>query len=224
MIPMGEAYYKIKRLAESGQVIVFSSNYRLYGDLSNRVMKTLQHWTPHIEIYSIDEAFLDLTNHSGSIESLMEYKGRRMNGIANSLDGIAKIIKEGCYWETVVFLNETVVKKTSKYEIKTWDVASGNGISPHNTEQDATDYWCDNPFPSGGELFSPLSPCSFGEKHPVSCRYGDKHNPNERKNHVSTTVNLRGNPQIICRVRCEIREADGGVPPGIRQEYGGLPS
>ena len=70
-IPMGEPYYKIKRLAESGQVIVFSSNYRLYGDMSNRVMKTLQQWTPHIEIYSIDEAFLDLTNYSGSIELLM---------------------------------------------------------------------------------------------------------------------------------------------------------
>ena len=70
-IPMGEAHFKIKRLAENGQVIVFSSNYRLYGDMSNRVMKTLQQWTPHIEIYSIDEAFLDLTNHSGSVESLM---------------------------------------------------------------------------------------------------------------------------------------------------------
>jgi len=71
-IPMGEPYFKIKRLAESGQVIVFSSNYRLYGDMSNRVMKTLQQWAPHVEIYSIDEAFLDLTNHGGtSVELLM---------------------------------------------------------------------------------------------------------------------------------------------------------
>jgi DNA polymerase V len=60
-IPMGEAYYKIKHLAERNRVIVFSSNYRLYGDMSNRVMKTLQRWTPNIEIYSIDEAFLDFT-------------------------------------------------------------------------------------------------------------------------------------------------------------------
>ena len=71
-IPMGEAYFKIKRLAESGQVIVFSSNYRLYGDMSNRVMKTLLQWTPHVEVYSIDEAFLDLTNHnSTSVDTLM---------------------------------------------------------------------------------------------------------------------------------------------------------
>ena len=60
-IPMGEAYFKIKRLAEHGQVVVFSSNYRLYADMSNRVMKTLRHWTPNVEIYSIDEAFLDFT-------------------------------------------------------------------------------------------------------------------------------------------------------------------
>ena len=60
-IPMGEPYFKIKRLVEHGRVVVFSSNYRLYGDMSNRVMKTLQQWTPNVEIYSIDEAFLDFT-------------------------------------------------------------------------------------------------------------------------------------------------------------------
>ena len=66
LVPMGEPHYKIKHIAERGQVIVFSSNYRLYGDMSNRVMKTLQQWTPHVEIYSIDEAFLDLTNHNNT--------------------------------------------------------------------------------------------------------------------------------------------------------------
>jgi DNA polymerase V len=72
-IPMGEPYFKIKRLAESGQVIVFSSNYRLYGDMSNRIMKALQHWTPHVDIYSIDEAFLDLTQHGNTpVDSLMD--------------------------------------------------------------------------------------------------------------------------------------------------------
>ena len=73
LVPMGEAHYKIKHLAVRGQIIVFSSNYRLYGDMSNRVMKTLQQWTPHVEIYSIDEAFLDLTQcHNTSVDSLMK--------------------------------------------------------------------------------------------------------------------------------------------------------
>jgi len=59
-IPMGEPAFKMKDLIESHQVAVFSSNYALYGDMSNRVMKTLATFVPQIEIYSIDEAFLHL--------------------------------------------------------------------------------------------------------------------------------------------------------------------
>lgn len=60
-IPMGEAFFKIKKLVENGGVHVFSSNYELYADMSRRVMQTLTQWTPLIEFYSIDEAFLDFT-------------------------------------------------------------------------------------------------------------------------------------------------------------------
>jgi DNA polymerase V len=59
-IPMGEAAFKIRDLMEVGQVKVFSSNYVLYGDMSNRVMATLSSFVPEIEVYSIDEAFLHL--------------------------------------------------------------------------------------------------------------------------------------------------------------------
>ena len=59
-IPMGEPAFKLKELIESNQVAVFSSNYTLYGDMSNRVMKTLATFVSTIEIYSIDEAFLNL--------------------------------------------------------------------------------------------------------------------------------------------------------------------
>jgi DNA polymerase V len=64
-IPMGEPYFRIRRLAEAGEVVVFSSNYMFYGDMSRRVMQSLSHWTPNIEIYSIDEAFLDFTGVAG---------------------------------------------------------------------------------------------------------------------------------------------------------------
>ena len=59
-IPMCAPFFKIKHLAESGQLTAFSSNYALYGDLSNRVMSILADAVPKIEIYSIDEAFLHL--------------------------------------------------------------------------------------------------------------------------------------------------------------------
>ena len=57
-IPMGEPAYKLKDLIESKQVYVFSSNYVLYGDMSQRVMNTIATFAPEMEIYSIDEAFL----------------------------------------------------------------------------------------------------------------------------------------------------------------------
>jgi DNA polymerase V len=57
-IPMGEPAYKLKALIESNQVVVFSSNYVLYGDMSQRVMNTVSSFIPDIEIYSIDEAFI----------------------------------------------------------------------------------------------------------------------------------------------------------------------
>jgi len=60
-IKMGAPFFKIKHLVEQHQVKVFSSNYALYGDMSRRVMQTLAEFTPAIEIYSIDEAFLDMT-------------------------------------------------------------------------------------------------------------------------------------------------------------------
>lgn len=59
-IPMGEPAFKLKDLIESNQVAVFSSNYVLYGDMSQRVMTTIGAFVPEMEIYSIDEAFLFL--------------------------------------------------------------------------------------------------------------------------------------------------------------------
>jgi DNA polymerase V len=60
-IGMGQPFFQIKPIVEANGVRVFSSNYPLYGDMSNRVMQTLAQFTPAMEVYSIDEAFLDLT-------------------------------------------------------------------------------------------------------------------------------------------------------------------
>lgn len=59
-IKMGAPAFKIAGFLQANQVAVFSSNYVLYGDMSQRVMNTLGEFTPEIEIYSIDEAFLNL--------------------------------------------------------------------------------------------------------------------------------------------------------------------
>ena len=59
-IVMGTPAYLIEDLLRQHNVAVFSSNYTLYGDMSDRVMKTFASFVPRLEIYSIDEAFLDL--------------------------------------------------------------------------------------------------------------------------------------------------------------------
>ena len=61
-IKMGEPYFKAKDIIIKNDVQVFSSNYSLYGDLSRRVMRTLKRFNSDIEVYSIDEAFMDLSN------------------------------------------------------------------------------------------------------------------------------------------------------------------
>ena len=60
-IGMAAPEFKVRPLLKEYNVGVFSSNYALYGDLSNRLMKTMELFTPNVEIYSIDEAFLDFT-------------------------------------------------------------------------------------------------------------------------------------------------------------------
>lgn len=60
-LPMGKPAFQVRHELERHKVAVFSSNYTLYGDLSHRVMQTLESVIPKIEVYSIDEAFLPLT-------------------------------------------------------------------------------------------------------------------------------------------------------------------
>lgn len=61
-IVMGTPAFQLKDLVEKHNIAVFSSNYTLYGDMSDRVMKTLSSFVPQLEVYSIDEAFLDMHN------------------------------------------------------------------------------------------------------------------------------------------------------------------
>jgi DNA polymerase V len=65
-VPMGAPYHELKRDLERAGVVVFSSNYTLYGDLSRRVVQTLEPLVPALEIYSIDEVFMDLRGMQGA--------------------------------------------------------------------------------------------------------------------------------------------------------------
>jgi DNA polymerase V len=83
-LKMSDPYFQVKEQLKREQVQVFSSNYTLYGDMSRRVMHYLGQTVPGVEIYSIDEAFLDL----GGLE-------RHLQGhIGGGLDTFARRIRE----------------------------------------------------------------------------------------------------------------------------------
>jgi len=60
-IKMGQPWFECKALAEEHGILALSSNYALYADMSNRVMRILSEFSPRHEVYSIDECFVDLT-------------------------------------------------------------------------------------------------------------------------------------------------------------------
>lgn len=69
-VKMGEPYFQIKHKLKQHGIVAFSSNYALYGDMSQRMMSVIEGMVPAVEVYSIDESFADLTGMTGSLERL----------------------------------------------------------------------------------------------------------------------------------------------------------
>lgn len=68
-VKMGTPWFQMKDLARQHGIIGLSSNYTLYGDMSNRIMTILRTYSPHVEVYSIDESFLSLNGMGGLWDS-----------------------------------------------------------------------------------------------------------------------------------------------------------
>lgn len=71
-LKMAEPIFKKTKFLKENGVHIFSSNYTLYGDMSQRVTETLSHFSPQIEIYSIDEAFLHISERNIALKNLAE--------------------------------------------------------------------------------------------------------------------------------------------------------
>ncbi|MBS3767961.1 MAG: Y-family DNA polymerase [Candidatus Cloacimonetes bacterium] len=119
-IPFGKPYFKIKDELEKKNVFAFSSNYELYGDMSRRVMDTLGKFTPELEVYSIDEAFLSLTGIKKNMQTYgfnIKNTVKKWTGIPVSV-GIAKT-------KTLAKVANHVAKKVEKlnnvYDISSFD-------------------------------------------------------------------------------------------------------
>ncbi|KAB2526477.1 translesion error-prone DNA polymerase V subunit UmuC [Pseudomonas sp. GXM4] len=83
-VKMGQPYFQIKGHLRRHGIVAFSSNYALYGDMSERVMTIIESMVPALEVYSIDEAFADLTGMPGDLSAF----GRHMRSTLLKRTGI----------------------------------------------------------------------------------------------------------------------------------------
>lgn len=111
-IAMGVPVFKIKKLIAQHQIEVYSSNYVLYGDMSARVMAILSHFSPDVEIYSIDEAFVDLSWLS---EDELEQYARQIRNTVMMWTGIPISIGIATT-KTLAKICNRVAKKNAQYQ------------------------------------------------------------------------------------------------------------
>lgn len=104
-IRMGQPMHEIRALCRRERVAVFSSNYTLYGDISARMNAVYRSFTPVVEVYSIDESFLDLSGHPAAGEDLAEFgqeirsRVRRWTGIPTCVGlGPTKTLAKVANW------------------------------------------------------------------------------------------------------------------------------
>jgi DNA polymerase V len=126
-IAMGAPIFKCEGLVKKHDVKVFSANFVLYGDMSARVMSALSSFTPHLEIYSIDEAFL-------SLEGFEKY----VFSNAKASEKSRRSLGEGGYWDYGRKIRSTVKERTG--------IPVSVGIAPTKTLAKAANHISkDNP-------------------------------------------------------------------------------
>ena len=130
-IKMGDPYFKAKKIIDKNNVKVFSSNYSLYGDISQRVMEILAKFAADVEIYSIDEAFLGLNGFENY--ELNTYCGY-IRRIINQWVGIPVSIGVSST-KTLSKIANNLAKKNKEYDgvciLKSWlDINEALKLTP----------------------------------------------------------------------------------------------
>lgn len=114
-VKMGEPWFQIRQRFEAAGGVAFSSNYALYGDLSERVMMVIESLVPAVEVYSIDEAFTDLTGVQGDLELL----GREIRMQVLQCTGIPT---------GVGIASTKTLAKLANYAAKRWKTQTGGVV------------------------------------------------------------------------------------------------
>ena len=132
-VKMGAPLFKVRDFLDENNVEIFSSNYELYGDMSARIMQTLREFSPEVEVYSIDEAFIgfdtehDDLNNAGS--EIREEIGKR-TGVPVSV-GIAE--------------TKTLAKLANRFARNEARKGTGNGILNLHSSSSVKDYLKETP-------------------------------------------------------------------------------
>lgn len=184
-ISMGAPFYKVRGIVHRHGVRVFSSNFPLYGDMSRRVMATLADFTPHMEIYSIDEAFLDLSGMPG--RDLADYARciretvRKWTGIPVSI-GIAptktlakianRTAKKDAKWNGVFDMRNPSLQGEILHRIAiedVWGIAGRLGLQLRDAGMDTAGRLRDAHLPSLRRRFGVVIARICQELRGVSC-------------------------------------------------------
>ncbi|WP_159282836.1 translesion error-prone DNA polymerase V subunit UmuC [Rahnella variigena] len=113
-IKMGDPFFKMRALFEQHKIVTFSSNYALYADMSTRVMTVLEEMSPAVEIYSIDEAFMNLQGLSNC--KVLEEFGREVR---------AKVLQWTGLTVGVGIAPTKTLAKLANYSAKKWTKTGG---------------------------------------------------------------------------------------------------
>lgn len=142
-LPMGAPAFKYNQFCKQHNIKVFSSNYSLYGDMSARVMNILKQFSPDVEVYSIDEAFLQFKGFENydfdAYGKKMQYQVEKSTGIPISIgvantkalskvaNKIAKKFKNRTNGVFVINSDAVRIKALKWTKIETvWGIGSGN--------------------------------------------------------------------------------------------------
>lgn len=114
-VKMGQPYFQVRDILRRHGIKAFSSNYALYGEMSERVMTIIEAMVPRLEVYSIDEAFAELTGVSQNLEQL----GRQMRTRIGQWTGIPVGVGIG---------PTKTLAKLANHAAKTWQRQTGGVV------------------------------------------------------------------------------------------------
>lgn len=114
-VKMGQPYFQVRDILHRHGIMAFSSNYALYGEMSERVMAIIEAMVPRLEVYSIDEAFAELTGVTQDLERL----GRQLRARIRQWTGIPV---------GVGIAHTKTLAKLANHAAKTWQKQTGGVV------------------------------------------------------------------------------------------------